>query len=94
MRYNWIEFIFFYLSNTVNAFTKQLREKGDGDLRSQSRRRRLIIPAAESAGYLVFQQEAIPFAEPSNDSSKCVFFFVVPDTQTIVSPVVAPLHRY
>ena len=38
------------------------------DLKLQ--RRRLRIPADESIGYNVFRQKAIPFAEPSDDSSK------------------------
>jgi hypothetical protein len=53
-------------------------ELSDANSNSQTRfrkdqelqRRRLSVPAAESAGYNVFRQEVVPFAEPSDDSSK------------------------
>jgi hypothetical protein len=67
-----------HLLSAISLSYGSTLELGDANPNSQTRlrkdqelqRRRLKVPAAESAGYNVFRQRAVPFAEPSDDSSK------------------------
>jgi hypothetical protein len=81
MRSDWLKLVFFCLSIGVHSSSRYHSEKRGDDSQlpletSQRviRRRRLARPGEESVEYDIFRRQAIPFAEPRDDSSKSIFF--------------------
>jgi hypothetical protein len=92
MHYYWLKHVLFYLFIIVVESNRLLSENVNENQRSQLElrqrgnlgRRRLTIPGAESAGFSVFLQKAIPFAVPSNDFGED-FCFMIPSLKLALS---------